>query len=79
MPITKRAIKKMHHDRRRTTANVKGHINLNKLVKSFRKRPTAKELTKVYSALDKAAKLNVIHKNRASRLKSRLSRLLKKS
>lgn len=78
MPITRRAIKKMRRDERRTTTNVKERINLHKLVKSFRKHPTAKALTNVYSVLDKAGKKNVIHKNHASRLKSRLSKLLKK-
>jgi len=36
-----------------------------------------KQLVKVYKALDKAAKTNVISRNKASRLKSRLARLIK--
>ncbi|MBI3955662.1 30S ribosomal protein S20, partial [Candidatus Gottesmanbacteria bacterium] len=42
------------------------------------KKPTAKALASAFTQLDKAAKTNVIHKNKASRLKSRLSKLLQK-
>ena len=52
--------------------------NLRDFVKSFRKSPTKKSLDKVFQTLDKAAKRNIIHKNKAARLKSRLSGLLKK-
>ena len=51
---------------------------LRQLIKKTRTTPTAKTLSAVFGALDKAAKHHVIHKNRAARLKSRLSRLLKK-
>lgn len=44
----------------------------------MRKKPTAKALTAAYKALDKAAKHHIIPKNRASRTKSRLAKLLKK-
>jgi len=42
----------------------------------MRKQPTKKSLALVFSALDKAAKTGVIHKNKAARLKARLSKLL---
>lgn len=45
----------------------------------MRKNPTAKALQKVYSQLDRAVKKKLIHKNKASRLKSRLSKLLVKA
>lgn len=76
MPIIKRAIKKLRHDRKRTMETTRVYTALQKLVKSTRKKPTQASLTKVFRALDKAAKTHVIHKNKAARLKARLSKLL---
>jgi ribosomal protein S20 len=40
--------------------------------------PGKKTLSAAFKALDKSAKGHIIHKNKAARLKSRLSKLLKK-
>lgn len=76
MPVTKQAIKKVRADRHKTAINLVRKIAFKKAIGNFRKKPTAAGLGALYKALDKAAKTNVIHKNKASRLKSRLSRLL---
>jgi len=76
MPVIKQAIKKVRQDRRKTAVNLLRKNAYKKAVHDFRKNPTAALLTAVFKALDKAAKTNVIHKNKASRLKSRLSRML---
>ncbi len=78
MPLLKQAKKKMRHDRRITAFNSKKKIALKKMVKQMRKVPSAKNLTPVFSALDKAVKTHLIHKNKANRLKSRLSKTLSK-
>ncbi|KKU88776.1 hypothetical protein A3A64_01770 [Candidatus Gottesmanbacteria bacterium RIFCSPLOWO2_01_FULL_48_11] len=78
MPIIKSAAKKLRRDARVTKRTERVKTTLKKLVKAARKTPSQKTLTAVFSALDKAAKHNVIHKNKAARLKSRLSKLLKK-
>jgi small subunit ribosomal protein S20 len=78
MPITKQAEKKLRHDRKRTIEIKRAHTALQKLVKSMRKHPTQKSLTQAFSALDKAAKTHLIHKNKADRLKARLAKLLAK-
>lgn len=78
MPITKRAIKKLRHDRIRSVQTDKIRGTLRKLIKAARITPTKKSLSTAFSALDKAAKGHIIHKNKAARLKSRLSKLLKK-
>jgi len=78
MPLLKQAKKKMRHDKKRTEANSKKKIALKKLIKVMRKTPTAKNLTQTYSSLDKAVKTHLIHKNKASRLKSRLSKRISK-
>jgi small subunit ribosomal protein S20 len=77
MPIIARASKKLRHDRKRTKVTMAARENLRNFVKSFRKSPTKKSLSGVFQTLDKAAKRNIIHKNKAARLKSRLSKLLK--
>lgn len=78
MPITKRAIKKLRHDRIRTTQTDNVRRTLRKLIKAARVSPGKKTLSSAYQALDKATKKHIIHKNKAARLKSRLSKLLKK-
>ena len=78
MPITKQAEKKLRHDRKRTIETKHVQAVVQKLVKSMRKKPTQKSLTQAFSALDKAAKTHVIHKNKAARLKARLAKLLAK-
>jgi small subunit ribosomal protein S20 len=78
MPIIKRAIKKLRHDRKRTQKNEEVDRALHGIIKKTRKNPTKTSLSKAFQALDKAAKIHSIHKNKASRLKSRLSKLIKK-
>lgn len=76
MPIIKSAIKKVRKDKARTSHNNKREAALKKAVKQVRKNPSAKTLNVVFSSLDKAAKVHLIHHNKAARLKSRLSKLL---
>jgi len=78
MPIIARAAKKLRHDRKRTKITMSVRETLRGVVKSFRKSPSKKSLSHVFETIDKAAKRNVIHDNKAARLKSRLSKLLKK-
>jgi small subunit ribosomal protein S20 len=74
MPIIKSAIKKMRKDKVRTIRNKKREDNFKSLIKKVRQEKTDENLTAVFSALDKAVKVHLIHKNKASRLKSRLSK-----
>lgn len=78
MPITKQAEKKLRHDKKRAVKTAKQRSDLREVVKQLRKKPSKKGLESAYKALDKAAKLNVIHANKAARLKSRLSKLIAK-
>ena len=77
MPIIKSAIKKARKDKVRTARNKKRESALQKLLKTARKSPGAKNMSAVFSALDKAAKVKLIHPKKADRLKSRLSKLQK--
>ncbi len=74
MPIIKSAIKKLRKDKVRTLRNKVKKENLKALIKKVRANHTPENLQAVFSALDKAAKTNLIHKNKAGRLKSRLSK-----
>ncbi len=76
MPVTKQAIKKVRQDRRKTVVNLRVKKAYKTTVHKFRKNPTAASLVGAFKALDRAAKVNMIHKNKASRLKSRLSKRL---
>ncbi|KKT46627.1 MAG: 30S ribosomal protein S20 [Candidatus Beckwithbacteria bacterium GW2011_GWC2_47_9] len=75
MPILKSAIKKLKADRRREQENSRYKQAYKSAVKQARAKTTKAALTKAFRALDRAAKKKIIHKNKASRLKSRLSKL----
>lgn len=76
MPIIQSAIKKVRKDKLRTARNKKREFALKSLIKKVRTTKSAKDLQAVFSALDKAAKVHLIHKNKSARLKSRLSKLV---
>jgi len=85
MPITTSAQKALRQNARRRKANSGRNESYKKSIKEYKKLVSAdktdeaaKALGNVYKKLDKAAKAGSIKKNKASRLKSRLSKLLKK-
>ncbi|MBI4099563.1 30S ribosomal protein S20 [Candidatus Microgenomates bacterium] len=77
MPILKSAIKKLRQSTKKRERNLAAKSALKNLLDAFKKKPTPGVFSKLTSALDRAAKKNLIHRNKAARLKSRLSRLLK--
>ena len=84
MPITKSAKKALRQSLTRKARNLRRKNNYKNNLKELKNLVTAgkndearKLLPKVYKALDKAAKINVIAKNKASRLKSSTAKLLK--
>jgi small subunit ribosomal protein S20 len=76
MPIIRSAKKKLRQDKKRTVVNLLVKKQVKFAVKEYRKHPSASLLQKAFSTLDAAAKKNVYHKNKADRLKSRLSKLM---
>ena len=78
MPITKSAKKKERQDKKRKDINLRQKVKTLDIIRSFKKKPTPSHLSKLYSALDLTAKKHIFHHKKAARLKSRLSRLLKK-
>jgi len=85
MPITRSAQKALRQNKRRRARNLKQSRSLKDEIKTFKKLVAGKDkkgandvLSKVYKALDKAAKTNLIKKNTAARLKSRLTKTINK-
>ena len=85
MPITQSAKKALRQNKTRHARNVIKKEAYKKVLIKYRKAVAAKTMDEaakflplVFKALDKAAKSKVIEKNKASRLKSRLSKLLAK-
>ena len=76
MPVTKSAKKKLRQDKKRTEINKKMKNLLKNVIKEAKKLPSLKTISKAAKIADKAAKLNIIHKKKAARLKSSLSKLL---
>ncbi len=86
MPITQSAKKALRGSEKKRIFNLRRTRNVKDVTKKIYKALTggnvkeAKELLPTaYKALDKAAKMNTIKKNNASRNKSRLSAAIKKA
>ncbi len=82
MPNIKSAIKQMKQDVRRTEENAEYMKKVDDVIRTARKGVKTKKnefVSNAYSLIDKAAKKNVIHGNKASRLKQSVSRLMKKA
>lgn len=79
MPNLRSAKKKARKDVKRTRKNAIHRAAIEKAVKLFQKmKGTAlnnDKIKKTISLIDKAAKKKIIHKNKASRLKSRIMKL----
>lgn len=75
MPILKNAKKKLRQDKKRTIHNRKIKDVYKDSIKTAKVQKTPKAINKAFSNIDKAAKHNVIHKNKAARLKSQLSKV----
>jgi small subunit ribosomal protein S20 len=79
MPITKSAKKALRQNVTKKAANDVRKKAMKDAVKAVKKDLTPASLSLAYKKIDKAAKENTIHKNRASRLKSRLAHRIAKS
>jgi small subunit ribosomal protein S20 len=85
MPNTKSAGKAMRQSRRRNAINLRTRYKHKTATKNTRTaiaegnvQEAIEALKKAMSALDKAVKKNVVHKNTASRKKSRMAKAIAK-
>ncbi len=76
MPVTKSAKKKLRKDIGRTLTNSKVERELKELIKKAKTEKTEKAVIAAVKATDKAAKNRIIHKNKAARIKSSLSKVV---
>ncbi|MEK7143884.1 MAG: 30S ribosomal protein S20 [Patescibacteria group bacterium] len=83
MPNIQSAKKALRQNVRRRAKNLKKKSELKSVIKQYKKLIAAgnkeeakKHISQVYKKLDKSAKVNLIKKNKSSRLKSRLAKLI---
>lgn len=76
MPLLKNAKKALRVSKRKAAINTKIKSKARTMMKKVRKTSAAEDLPAAYSAIDKAVKRNLFHRNKAARLKSQLSKVV---
>ncbi|HZL08292.1 MAG TPA: 30S ribosomal protein S20 [Candidatus Dormibacteraeota bacterium] len=71
MPIIKSAKKRVRTAQKAAVRNSKTKRSLRSALKAFASGPSSKSHSSAQSALDKAVKKGVVHKNKAARLKKK--------
>ena len=86
MPQRKAAKKALRQNKKRRQKNLQVKKNVKVAIKKLKKAAEAKDastgqkaLAEAYKSLDKAVTKKIIHRNKAAKRKSRLSKLLKKA
>lgn len=74
MPLLKHAKKKLRQDNRREKDRRKIKELYKAMIKKAKTNPTKDSMSAAFKAIDKAAKIDIIHDNKAARLKSSLSK-----
>lgn len=77
MPVIKSAKKKLRQDKKREKRNKLLRTSFKSAIKDAQKSKSAKNILKAVKLTDKAVKKGLIHKNKAARVKSALSKLIK--
>lgn len=76
MPILRNAKKALRVSERRAVSNRAVKSKSKTAIDTFKATPNGENLKKVFSAVDKTVKKNIIHRNKAARIKSQLSKLV---
>jgi len=79
MPVTTTAKRALRGSKKKESVNKVIIGRLEVAIRSAKKGKTAEKILKAVSLADRAAKKKVIHKKKAARIKSQLSRLLPKA
>jgi ribosomal protein S20 len=77
MPILKSAKKALRASVRKAGFNQQVKSRVKSASDAVKKKPSMEALSAAYSAIDKAVKRKVFHKNKAARLKGQLAKLVK--
>lgn len=78
MPVTKTAKRALRSSKKKEAANSKTLADLEIAIRQAEKKKSAKAVNNAISMIDRAAKKNVLHKNKASRMKSQMTKLAPK-
>lgn len=78
MPIIKSAKKALRQSRKRALANKERKKALKVLGDKIKKEKNAKLIPSFFSLVDKMVRRNIVHKNKASHLKSKISSFIQK-
>lgn len=76
MPVTKTAKRALRASKRKEEVNNRIRSSMDASIRKAKKEKTKKAVKKAVSLTDKAVKKNIIHKNKAARIKSRLDKIL---
>ena len=77
MPVTKTAKRALRSSKRKEASNKVLVSRLEIALRKAKVSPTLKNVSAAISLIDIAAKNNIFHKNKAARIKSRISKLIK--
>lgn len=77
MPVTKTAKRALKGSTQKRAVNILITAKLEAAVRLARKGKSKEKIIEAISLADQAAKKKVIHKNKAARIKSKLSKLIK--
>lgn len=78
MPLLKNAKKALRASKRKAIVNRRVKSRVKTLSDTLVAEPNQSNLSQVFSAIDKAMKRNIFHRNKAARLKSQMSKLVSK-
>ena len=78
MPILKNAKKALRASERKAIVNGQLRSKMKSAIDEMKKSPAADKLSDAFSAVDRSVKKNILQKNKASRIKASLSKLLNK-
>lgn len=73
MPLLSNAKKALRSSKRKAIVNSRVRSRMRTALKNVAEKPSAETIATAYSAIDTACKRNLLHKNKASRLKSQIS------
>jgi len=76
MPVTKTAKRALRSSGKKALVNLEIKKRLEIAIRDAKKTKSLQEIKKAISLSDRASKKNVIHKNKSSRIKKNLSKLL---
>lgn len=79
MPITKTAKRALRSSRRKLEVNTSILKKFEIAIRAAKKSKSSKDINSAFSLTDRAVKNKLIHKNKAARIKSSLTKLLPKA